>query len=238
MSFVTVVWSMIAAACLTLAAVHLPVWWRIGGAQTTLAFALAAVSTAGIAFCELAMLKASTPHAYATAVRWVHVPIFVLMVALAGFAFHYLDAGRRWLAATAIGLRLISLVVNFTVGENLNWLEIHSLRDISFLGDVVRVPVGAINPWMAIGQAGVFLLMIFFADASNTAWRRGRRAAAMVVGSILTLLMLSGGGLAVVVYWAGGRRRTPSPCSASASSSSWPTRLAPTCCAQSSWSSR
>ena len=28
MSLVTVVWSMIAAACLTLAAVHLPVWWR------------------------------------------------------------------------------------------------------------------------------------------------------------------------------------------------------------------
>ena len=81
------------------------------------------------------------------------MPIVVLMVALAGFAFHYLDAGRRWLAATAIGLRLVSLVINFTVGENLNWLEIHSLRDVSFLGDVVRVPVGVINPWMAIGQA-------------------------------------------------------------------------------------
>ena len=46
------------------------------------------------------------------------------MIALAGFAFHYLDAGRRWLAATAIGLRLVSLVINFTVGENLNWLEV------------------------------------------------------------------------------------------------------------------
>jgi hypothetical protein len=124
MSFVTVVWSMIAAACLTLAVVHFPVWWRNRGAQTTLTFALAAVSTAGIAFCELGMLKASTPHAYATAVRWAHVPIVVLMAALAGFAFHYLDAGRRWLAATAIGLRLVSLVINFTVGDNLNWLEV------------------------------------------------------------------------------------------------------------------
>ena len=75
------------------------------------------------------MLKASTPHAYAAAVRWVHVPIVVLMVALAGFAFHYLDAGRRWLAATAIGLRLVSLVINFTVGENLNWLEVQALRE-------------------------------------------------------------------------------------------------------------
>ena len=68
---------------------------------------------------------------------------------------------------------------------------------------MVRVPIGVTNPWMAIGQLGVFLLMVFFADASVTAWRRGRRAAAVVVGSILTLLMLSGGGLAVVLYWGG-----------------------------------
>jgi|KBSMisStandDraft_5_1062788.scaffolds.fasta_scaffold09668_3 PAS domain S-box-containing protein len=205
MSFVTVVWSMIAAACLTLAAVHFPVWWRNRGAHTTLAFAFAAVSTTGIAFCELAMLKAPTPHAYSNALRWAHVPILVLMVALAGFAFHYLDAGRRWLAATAIGLRLVSLAINFTVGENLNWLEVYSLRDVAFLGDVVRVPSGVSNPWMAVGQLGVFLLMIFFADASIAAWRQGRRAAAIVVGSILTLLMLSGGGLSVVLYWAGAQ---------------------------------
>jgi hypothetical protein len=222
MSFVTVVWSMIAAACLTLAAVHFPVWWRNRGARTTLAFALAAVSTAGIAFCELVMLKASTPQAYSTALRWAHVPIVVLMVALAGFAFHYLDAGRRWLAATAIGLRMVSLFINFAVGENLNWLEVHSLRDVAFLGDVVRIPIGTSNPWMAVGQFGVFLLMIFFADASITAWRQGRRAAAIVVGSILTFLMLSGGGLAVFCSGPGRRRRTRSPCSAWASSSSWP----------------
>ncbi len=203
MSLVTVVWSMIAAACLTLAAVHLPVWLRNRGAQTTLAFALAAISTAGIAFGELLMLKASTPHAFAVAVRWIHVPIALLMVALAGFAFHYLGAGRRWLAATAIGLRLVSLAVNFTVGENLNWLQVQALRDVSFLGDVVRVPIGVTNPWMAIGQLGVLLLMVFFADASVTAWRQGRRTAATVIGSMLTVLMLSGGGLAVFVYWAG-----------------------------------
>jgi two-component system, LuxR family, sensor kinase FixL len=200
MSLVTVVWSMIAAACLTLAAVHFPVWWRNRGAQTTLAFALAAISTAGIAFCELVMLKAPTPNAYATALRWAHVPILVLMIALAGFAFHYLG-GRRWLAATAIGLRLVSLVVNFTVGENLNWLEVQALRDVSFLGDVVRVPVGVGNPWMAIGQAGVFVMMIFFADASVTAWRQGRRVVAITVGSILTSLVIAGGGLAMILFW-------------------------------------
>ena len=55
MSLVTVVWSMIAAACLTLAAVHLPVWWRNREARATLAFSVAAICTAAIALCELAM---------------------------------------------------------------------------------------------------------------------------------------------------------------------------------------
>jgi two-component system sensor kinase FixL len=201
MSLVTVVWSMIGAACLTLAAVHLPVWWRNREARATLAFGIASASTAAIAFGELVMLKAPTPEVYATAVRWIHVPIAVLMVALAGFAFHYLGAGRRWLAGAAIGLRLLSLVINFTVGQNLNWLEVHALRDLVFLGEVVRVPVGVSNPWMAIGQLGVLLLLIFFIDASVTAWRRRRRAAALVVGGILALLMLSGGLLAVALFW-------------------------------------
>ena len=203
MSLVTIVWSMIAAACLTLAAIHFPLWWRNRGARTTLAFTLAASSTAAIALCELVMLKASTPQEYAAAVRWAHVPIVVLMVALAGFAFHYLGSGRRWLAITAIGVRLVSLVMNFATGQNLNWLDVRELKQTQFFGEAVAVPVGVANPWMAVGQLAVLLLLIFFADASITAWRRGRRAAAVLVGGILSLLMLSGGGWAVALYWGG-----------------------------------
>src|SRR5436190_8460937 len=107
MSFVAEIWSMIVAACLTLAAIHLPVWWRSRDALATLSFVIAAIATAAIAGCELVMRKAAPPAAYADAARWIHVPVAVFLVALAGFAFHYLGAGRRWLAATAIGLRLV-----------------------------------------------------------------------------------------------------------------------------------
>ena len=75
MSPVTVVWSMIAAACLTFAAVHLPVWWRNREARATLVFSLAAICTAALAMCELSMLKATTPAAYAAAQRWMNVPV-------------------------------------------------------------------------------------------------------------------------------------------------------------------
>ena len=116
MSSVVVVWSMIAAACLTLAAVHLPVWWRNRDAEATIAFALAAISTALIAFCELYMLKAQTTYGYALAQKMAQVPIVLLLVSLAAFAYQYLDAGWRWLAIAGVGLRLVSLVFGFTTG--------------------------------------------------------------------------------------------------------------------------
>ena len=141
MSLVTVVWSMIAAACLTLAAVHLPVWWRNREARATLAFSLAAICTAAVAMCELTMLKAPTPAAYAAAQRWMNLPIAFLLVALAGFAHHYLDAGLRWLAITAIALRLVSLVINFSVGESGNFLHTTSLHQVPLLGEQVSMAV-------------------------------------------------------------------------------------------------
>jgi PAS domain-containing protein len=188
----------------TLAAIHLPVWWRNRDAAATLSFAVAALATAAIAGFELLMLKAATPAAYADAARWIHVPIAVFLVAIAGFAYNYLEAGRRWLAAAAIGLRLASLAINFTVGESVNWLEVRELREVAFLGDTVRVPLGVVNPWMIVGQAAVLLLALFFADAALSAWRRGRRTVGIVVvGAIMTLLTLSGGGMAVILYWGG-----------------------------------
>ena len=49
----------------------------------------------------------------------------LLFVALAAFAHHHLDARLRWLAVTAIALRLVSLVINFTVGESANFPPRH-----------------------------------------------------------------------------------------------------------------
>jgi len=204
LSPVTVVWSMIAAACLTLAAVHLPVWLSNRDARATLAFSVAAVCTAAIALCELAMLKAATPADYAAAQRWMNLPVVLLLVALAGFAHHYLDARLRWLAVTAIALRLVSLVINFTVGESGNFLRATSLLAVPLLGEQVSIAVGERNPWRVIGQIAIVLLMLYFAAASVRAWRHGRRAAAVLVGGSLTFFMLASLARAFIVSWQGG----------------------------------
>ena len=202
-SLVVVVHSMIAAACLTLAAVHLPVWLRNREAMANLAFTIAAASAAANAIGDMVILKAQTPEIYAAAQRWKNIPILLLLVGLAGFSYHYLKAGRRWLALTAIGLRLVALVINFSVGESLNFLHITALRTVQFMGESVAVAVGVRNPWQAIGQLALFVLALFFADASITAWRRGNRAVALFVGGSLTFYMLASVTRAYWVFWQG-----------------------------------
>jgi hypothetical protein len=111
--------------------------------------AVATAVFAGFAGFELWMMRAETPAAFGTAVRWGHAPIWVVFVSLVGFVRLYLRAGRLWLAC---GLRTLSLILNFVFTPNLNYREITAFRHVSFLGETVVVAEGVPNPWMLIGQ--------------------------------------------------------------------------------------
>jgi two-component system sensor kinase FixL len=168
MSWVTVVWSTISSACLTLALVHGLVWWWRREALANVLFALTAVATTLLAAGEVWMMRAGTPEQFATAVRWTHVPAWVLIVALVGFVRLYLRAGRPWLAWAVCGVRTLSLILNFLIGANLNYREITALRRIQFFGEPVSVAVGVSNPWMLVGQSIRSRLMMYPLVVSNT----------------------------------------------------------------------
>jgi hypothetical protein len=85
MSWVTIVWSMIAAVCLTLALQHLLLWGRQRDAWASLLFSTTALSTAGLALTELLMMRAVTVESFGTALRWYHVPVWTLVLSLVGF---------------------------------------------------------------------------------------------------------------------------------------------------------
>ena len=105
MSWVTIVWSMAASACLTLAAMHLLVWSRRRTAWASLLFSVSAAGVAAFAGCELWMMRARTPGEFGLALRWAHAPTWVIVVSLVAFVRLYLRAGRSWLAWTVCGLR-------------------------------------------------------------------------------------------------------------------------------------
>jgi PAS domain S-box-containing protein len=201
MSWVTVIWSMIASACLTLAGIHVLVWCGNRTAWANLLFSLTAVATAAFAFCELSMMRAETPGAFGAALRWAQVPVWLWTVSLVGFVRIYLRAGRPWLAWAACGLRTFALLYNFLAEQNINYREITALRPFPFLGESVAVAEGLPNPGMLVGQLSTVLLLVFVADASVTAWRRGDRRKALMVGGSIWFFLLAALGQSMLVLW-------------------------------------
>ena len=192
---------MAAAACLTLAALHVLVWSRRRSAWAHLFFALASVATAAYAGGELWMMRSATPEEFGRALRWLHVPVWLLIVSLVAFARVYLRAGRLWMAWAVFGARTLALLFNFGPAANLNYREVTSLRRVPFLGEAVSVGGGVPNPWMLIGQLSLLLFVAFFVDASLAAWRRGDRRQALVVGGSLVFFATGGVLESVLILW-------------------------------------
>ena len=201
MSWVTIVWAMVGSACLMLAAVHFPVWVKDRAAWPSLFFSVLAVATTALAFCELVMMKAQAPEAYALANRAGQVAVWLATVSQVGFVRSYLKSGRAWLGWTVVVLRTFTLLPNFLSGRSLNFQEISALRAIPFLGENVSIAIGTPNPWMLVGQLAMGLLAIFVLDASLSAWRRGDRTAALTIGGTACFFALGGVGQAVLVFW-------------------------------------
>ena len=202
MSWVTLLWSMDAALCFTLAGIYLLAWWKQRDGWVYLLFSCSALAAGVIAMLEVTSMRAGTTAQYGVILRWAHVPVWVLVVSLVWFVHLYLRAGRPWLVWTVCGLRTVSLVLNFLFTPNLNYREITSLRHVSWWGgETVSVPVGVPNPWTLIGQLSLLLLLIFFVDATITVWRRGDRRRALVVGGSAIFFIIFALGESALVIW-------------------------------------
>jgi two-component system sensor kinase FixL len=201
MNPITIIWSMSASACLTLAGINFLFWCRNRKAWANLLFSLTATSTAGFAFCELWMMRADTPAEFATVLKWGHVVVWFLVVSNVGFVRFYLKAGRLWLAGTACILRTLALLLNFLTGQNLNYREITHLEHMRFLGDSVAIAEGVPNPWMLVGHLSLVAWLIFTANASVDAWRRGDRHRALAVGGSTVFFALVSSIQAPLVFW-------------------------------------
>jgi PAS domain S-box-containing protein len=182
MSWITVIWSMNAGACLTLAAFYGAVWCKQRENRAYLLFSCSAVAAAAISAFELWMMNAGTVEQYEPLVRWIHVPTWVLTLSFVAFVRLYLHAGRAWLAWSIYGLRTLILILNFSFPVSINFRALTAIRHFSWAGEMVSVPVGMPNPWGLLSQVSLLLLLAFSVDAAISVWRRGDRRRALLVG--------------------------------------------------------
>jgi hypothetical protein len=183
MSWITIVWSMNAGACLTLAAIYLVVWCRQRESWVHLLFSCSAIAAAAIAVTELAMLHTQTVERYEALLRWIHVPMWVLLLSFVAFVRLYLRAGRPWLAWSIYGLRTLVLILNIVLTPNINFRKITSIHYLALWGgEMASLPVGVPNPWGILSSLSLLLVIAFFVDATVTVWRRGDRRRALIIG--------------------------------------------------------
>ena len=183
----TILWSMNATACLTLAGFYCVVWSKQRENSVHLLFSCSAIAAAAIAAFELAMMHAETVEQYQAFVRWIHVPVWALIVSFVIFVRLYLHAGRLWLAWSICGLRTLVLILNFIFTSSINYRQITGLRQFSWGGEIISVPIGVANPWGLLSSVSLLLLLVFFVDATITVWRRGDRRRALVIGGSMIL---------------------------------------------------
>ena len=198
MNWVTIVWSLAAGACLTLAVMHSLIWLRDRTLYAHLAFAFAAIGTVGVAFCELLTMFETDPKAYLAILRWAHLPTLSILLGLAYFVRLYFQTGWLLLFYLAVGTRLGMVVVNFQSPGNISFLEIQTLKSTTLWGQSIHVIDRAIqNPWQALLLVNVFLFLVYFIQASLALWKRkdreSRRRSGVVGGSLVLFLLLAAG---------------------------------------------
>ena len=193
MDWVTVVWTGATAAALVLAAIHGFVWIRNRTAWASLMFCLMASSTAGMAACELAMMRISDVRDLQALLQWYNIARWAVTISLVGFLHFYLKAGRPWLELTVIGLRTAALLLNLLLSPNAYYSSIEGLNRVLFLGQSVTVVEGVPNPLMLVGQVSLLVLAAYLVDTTWRGYCTGdhRRALSVGTSSVFFVLALS-----------------------------------------------
>jgi len=202
MNRVDLAWMAMAAASLTLGLIHLFVWVRQRERLDFLVFFVLAVSAAAWGAFELQMMRATTPAAWSAAVRAGHVPLAIFVVGTALFVRLHFGTGRMALLVAIVGLRVLTLLLNFTTGVNVNFEQVTSLGQAALWpGSFVAVPLGVANRWAWVPQLSNLLLLAFVADASLALWRRATPAArqrALLVGGAIVVCVAATGTMAAL----------------------------------------
>lgn len=199
MNWMTLLWPMVAAACITLALMHLRISFGDGRRAPHLFFCLAALAVAVISGFELTLLRTGDLARYQTVLRWAVIPIGVMVASVTGFVWTFFGTGRKWLAVVAVGLNLLAQSANLiapvpVVRQAVALHQVQTFGGVSF-----TVPTIVNGPWNIVDLVSVALVVLFVLDASIKLWRTGERRRAVIVGGSIIFFFCACRGHALLV---------------------------------------
>lgn len=190
-------------ACVTLAFVHIFVWLREPIRRAHLLFFLAALSVAAITPFEWLMVRAQTPEQFGSALRWVQVPLVFAVVALVWFLWLRFGTCSLWLAVSAVGLRVLAMLLGFWFKPNVYFRTITEVRQVSLIGgETVSAPIGIVSPWALIPQLSAWILLLYVMHASLRIWRtanRHERRGILILGVATMIFVIAAAGQGALI---------------------------------------
>lgn len=206
LNWIDLLWPMGAASSLTLAVVHLFIWFKQKRHIANLLFAFTAVAVAGMSMLEMAMMNARTPEQYATLMKWAHIPVAAIIVGIVLFIHvHFRTTNRRLVIATCV-TRAACLVANFLTGANLNVISVVTVAFLPLAdGGTIAFPQETVpNPWAALGSLNLLLFLAFFVTSLVEISRRPasafRNSALRVSAGMLVFFLISSPWTWAVMY--------------------------------------
>lgn len=192
LSILTIIWSMCAAVCFTLAAVHVAMWLR-GFYKREVLIIIVMATAAGLkVMLEMLMLLTTDVDQYIFIMKLDTILISIVLLSLLWFIRLYLQAGLHWLFGAIVLLRVVELVINFLSPGGAVFSEITALGRLEvFWGESFSYPIGIVHSLKLWSDVGSFLILVFLAQATWEAWHRDRHKRVLVVGggSILFILL-------------------------------------------------
>jgi signal transduction histidine kinase len=199
MNWMTIVWPMMIAACLTLALISLRIAMGDARRLPHLFFFTSAMAVAAVCALELAILRADSVAEINHWLRWSSIPLAVMVSAVTGFVWSFFGTGRRWLAVAGIVILVCSEVANLVSVLPAVRHAIGLRQAETFGGVKFAAPVVVESGWSVVEIIGVMLVIFFVLDASIALWKQGgQRRAIIVGGSIVFFFLVSRGHAALV----------------------------------------
>jgi signal transduction histidine kinase len=208
MDQISLIWGGVIAIYLLLAWIHLLMFLLHKGERYHLLFVSSSIFAIFLAAVEISAMKTMDDSIgnYQKFLLAGHFSLCGITGSILLFIHLYFKAGRRWLVWLVVSSRLLVLLLNLLITSPFNFVDLISIKRVSFLDGTFPVPVGVTSSRTFIGTITWLLYISFSIDVLQQIWRRkGDRKGLIVALSLLinAVLFLHATLFGVLGYWGG-----------------------------------
>ena len=193
MSWLTVIWSMCAAACGVMAVLALCIGLLGHQRRANLLVVAMAIGAGAVALAEIVHMKGIDPAAVDRTLRISEWFLTALVLSIPWFVQVRFGTGRLWLAGLATVTWMTAMVLTLVLPGGLTFSEVTGLTPrTTFWGESFMQIDGIRSPLAIPADLTVVMILAHTIDASIRLWRQpGRRRQALLVGGSIVLFYVA-----------------------------------------------